>query len=56
MPDLLEHLISKRDPLAILRILRSRQHHFHGQEIVGTEAESYVLQSLETLHHQATTN
>src|SRR5436190_20431185 len=54
--NVLEHAIDKRDPLSVLWILRSRQHHFHGEEIVRIESETDVLQSLETLHHQATAN
>ena len=54
--DSFEHFVGKRDALAILRIFRIWQHHFHGEEIVRTETQIEMLQPLEALHHQSTAN
>src|SRR5262245_5562701 len=56
IPSPFKHFISKCCAAAIFRIFRNRQHHFHGEEIVGIESERNVLQSLKALHHQASAN
>ena len=39
IPNAFKHFIGKCDTLAIFRIFRNWQHHFHGEEIVGIESE-----------------